>query len=74
MRNNFETTIKVKRIEICDLILLCGLKAVDDPKHANKWQRLHDKLKSQLDELDKQLDDALDVAIDCLKEFEVKGE
>ena len=57
MRNHFETTIKVKRIEICDLILLCGLKAVDDPKHTSKWQRLHDKLKSQLDELDKQLDE-----------------
>jgi hypothetical protein len=57
MRNNFKTTIEVKRIDICDLMLAClsAKKAAND--EGKKWDRLHDLLKEQLDELDAQLDE-----------------
>lgn len=57
MRNNFKTTIEVKRIDICDLMLAClaAQEAANDG--GAKWQRLHDELKRQLDELDAQLDE-----------------
>lgn len=57
MRNNFKTTIEVKRIDICDLMLAClaAQEAANDG--GEKWQKLHDKLQAQLDELDAQLDE-----------------
>jgi hypothetical protein len=57
MRNNFKTTIEVKRIDICDLMLAClaAKEAAND--EGKKWDRLHDLLKEQLDELDAQLDE-----------------
>ena len=57
MRNNFKTTIAVKRIDICDLMLAClaAKEAAND--EGKKWDRLHDLLKEQLDELDAQLDE-----------------
>ena len=55
MTNQFKTTLNVTRIDICDLLLAC-LAARD---HANdggqKWIKLHDKLQTQLEELDQQL-------------------
>ena len=57
MRNEFKTTLQVKRIDICDLMLACTAAkqlANDDGK---KWDRLHDELKRQLNELDAQLDE-----------------
>lgn len=57
MRNNFKTTIYVKRIDICDLLLAClaAKEAAND--EGKKWDRLHDLLREQLDELDAQLDE-----------------
>ncbi len=56
MRNNFETTLKVKRIDICDLMLAClAVKELSSDAGA-KWERLHDSLKEQLNALDIQLD------------------
>jgi DNA-binding ferritin-like protein len=57
MRNNFKTTIEVKRIDICDLMLAClaAKEAAND--EGKKWDRLHDLLQEQLDELDAQLDE-----------------
>lgn len=59
MRNNFKTTIAVKRIDICDLMLAClaAKNAAND--EGKKWDRLHDLLKEQLNELDAQLDEVV---------------
>ena len=59
MRNNFKTTIEVKRIDICDLMLAClaAKEAAND--EGKKWDRLHDLLKEQLNELDAQLDEVV---------------
>ena len=48
MRNEFKTTLQVKRINICDLMLACLAAkelANDDGK---KWVRLHDELKKTI--------------------------
>lgn len=57
MRNHFETSIKLERIEICDLLLACMAAQDAAGDSGKKWERLHDKLKKQLDELDEQLDE-----------------
>jgi len=56
MRNSFETTLKVNRLEICDLLLACLAARELANDGGEKWNRLHDKLKEQLKELDRQLD------------------
>ena len=56
MRNNFKTTLQVKRIDICDLMLACTA-AKQLSNDAKKWDRLHEELKKQLNELDEQLDE-----------------
>lgn len=55
MRNEFKTTLQVRRIDICDLMLACSLAGFRFTG-AEKWNKLHDELKRQLDELDVQLD------------------
>lgn len=59
MRNQFETTIKVKRIEICDLMIACLAAAQAANDGGEKWYKLHDKLQAQLTELDAQLDEVV---------------
>lgn len=55
--NSFETYVKMKRIDICDLMLAC-LAAKNMANDAGtKWDRLHDMLKQQLKDLDRQLDE-----------------
>lgn len=56
MRNGFETTLKVTRIEICDLMLACMAAKEQANDGGAKWAKLHDNLKAQLDALDAQLD------------------
>lgn len=56
MRNGFETTLKVTRIEICDLMLACINAQYAANDGGAKWAKLHDSLKAQLDALDAQLD------------------
>ena len=50
MPNNKTITLKLKRIEVCDLLLACT--AVADEGYGEKWNALHDKLKNILDEFD----------------------
>lgn len=57
MRNHFETTIRVQRIEICDLMLACLVAKNNANDGGEKWEKLHDKLKAQLEDLDRQLDE-----------------
>lgn len=61
MRNQFPTTLKVTRIEICDLLLACLAAKEQATDGGKKWDVLHDKLKAQLDELDKELDVVCDI-------------
>ena len=56
MRNEFKTTLQLRRIDICDLMLACTA-AKQLSNGAEKWDRLHDELKRQLEEVDKQLDE-----------------
>ncbi len=57
MRNNFKTTLQVKRVDICDLMVAC-LVASEQGKFVDSKRLLdlYDELKEQLDELDEQLD------------------
>lgn len=57
MRNEFKTTLQVKRIDICDLMLACLAAKELANDSGIKWDRLHDELKRQLNELDTQLDE-----------------
>ena len=61
MRNQFKSHIEVTRIEICDLVLACTLLDQRTDDSTTKWRKLHDKLKAQLDELDRQLDEVQDI-------------
>lgn len=59
-RNEFKTTVKLSRRDICDLLIACLMAQDSAMDGGDKWCRLHDELRAQLDELDAQLD-ALDV-------------
>lgn len=61
-RNNFATTIQLRRIDICDLMLAClaAKEAAND--EGKKWDELHEKLKWQLQYLDDQLDSIIEDA------------
>ena len=57
MRNEFITTIQLRRIDICDMLLACLAAKNLANDEGKKWDRLHETLKAQLDELDRQLDE-----------------
>lgn len=57
MRNSFKTTINVTRLEIVDLMMACTHAKFSASDGGEKWERLHDKLKEQLRELDEQIDE-----------------
>lgn len=59
MRNEFTATLTLKRIEICDLLLACTMAQFTANDGGEKWQRLHDKLNAQLEEIDRQLDEVV---------------
>lgn len=48
MTNQRTMTLKLRRIDVCDLMLACT--ALSD--RAEKWTRLHEVLKAQLDAFD----------------------
>lgn len=50
--NQKTVTVKIKRIELCDLLLACTVISGSNPE-AEKWEALHDKLKLILDDFDK---------------------
>lgn len=44
-------TIKLKRIEVCDLMLACTVLS-DATEDEKKWEDLHEKLKEMIDRFD----------------------
>ena len=53
--NQRTVALKVKRIEICDLMLACtaiSSSLKEEGRSAKKWDALHDHLKAVLDEFD----------------------
>lgn len=48
--NEKTMTLKLKRIEVCDLLLACT--ACERETDAKKWGELHDKLKGMLEAFD----------------------
>lgn len=54
--NQKNVSLKLKRIEVCDLLLACTAVSESqkgEGQTAKKWDDLHDKLKAILDEFDK---------------------
>ena len=49
--NEMTVTLKLKRIEVCDLLLACTCVS-DAAPGSKKWDELHDKLEKILDEFD----------------------
>lgn len=49
--NERTVTMKLKRIEVCDLLI--ALTAVADSSDAEKWDALHDKVEAILDKFDR---------------------
>ena len=45
-------SLKLKRIEVCDLMLACTVLS-DNNENTKKWNDLHDKLQEILKEFDK---------------------
>lgn len=52
MKNYEEMTLTLTRIEVCDLLLACI--SAEEVSGAEKWMKLHDKIKKQLDKADEQ--------------------
>ena len=48
--NEKTVTLKIKRIELCDLLL--ATTSLSHSTEAKKWKILHDKLKQILDDFD----------------------
>jgi len=48
--NSKTVTLKLKRIDVCDLILAVG--CITRESDAEKWEKLHDKLSEMLHEWD----------------------
>lgn len=60
MRNSFKTHIEVTRMDICDLMLACTSAQYRANDGGQKWIKLREKLKAQLDELDSQIDEIIE--------------
>lgn len=50
-KNDMTVTLKLKRIEVCDLLLACTCVS-DAAPGSKKWDELHDKLEKILDDFD----------------------
>lgn len=46
--NERTVTVKIKRIDLCDLMLACTALDCDTDENTTKWAKLHDKLKDIL--------------------------
>lgn len=51
MYNERTMNVKLKRIEVCDLLIACT--ALEQETEAKKWGELHDKLEKILEAFDK---------------------
>ena len=55
--NEMEMSLKLERIDVCDLLLACaGAMSIcrESGAKSDKWIALHDKLKKQLENFDKE--------------------
>ncbi len=50
--NQKNVTLKLTRIELCDLLIACNTCA--DLSNAEKWAKLHDKIDNIISEFDKE--------------------
>lgn len=51
--NQKTVTVKLRRSELCDLLIACAWVATDaGGDSSNKWVKLHDILKEQLNDFD----------------------
>ena len=50
--NEKTVTVKLKRIELCDLLLACTALDSTSDDNTTKWSKLHDKLRDILDDFD----------------------
>ena len=55
MINDKNVKIEIKRGELCDLLLSCIAAQQMANDGGEKWNRLHEKLKMQLDAIDQEL-------------------
>lgn len=55
-RNQLNMTIRLTRLEVCDLLLACTCTQFSANDGGEKWKRLREKLREQLNDLDEQLD------------------
>ena len=55
---NYKTmNVELNRIDVCDLLLACLAAKELANDEGSKWERLHDKLKAQLEAFDKENND-----------------
>lgn len=50
--NQKTVTVKMKRVELCDLLMACTALDEETSADNHKWAKLHDKLKEILDDFD----------------------
>lgn len=50
--NQKTVTLKLRRIDVCDLMLACTLIDEQTPDDNQKWSGLHDKLEAILSDFD----------------------
>lgn len=50
--NQKTVTVKMKRIDLCDLMLACTVLDNATDENTTKWARLHDQLKEIIDDFD----------------------
>ena len=50
--NEKTVAMKIKRIDLCDLMLACTALDSATDENTTKWAKLHDKLAAILDEFD----------------------
>ena len=65
--NQFKTTISITRGELCDLLLAILAAKYTAEDGGRKWINLHDKLQTQLEELDSQLYGVQKIGADIYK-------
>lgn len=56
MRNEKKMTLKLRRIDVCDLLLACLAAKELANDGGEKWDALHQMLRDQLDAFDETLD------------------
>lgn len=50
--NERTVSVKIRRIDLCDLLLACTVLDCKTDPDTKKWAKLHDKLAAILDEFD----------------------